>query len=125
MKFIKSVLFVLCLGLLCANLAISLENHVMIGTTLEELEASSEPSELIEPIELIEPEPIEPSVLDATVIEGLSRIYATGYQQRTLLMQRILCLEHAHQMHDGTPVRMCPLCNPPTPPRPERVATGN
>ena len=119
MKFIKSVLFVLCLGLLCANLAISLENHVMIGTTLEELEASSEP------IELIEPEPIEPVVLDTTVIEGLSRIYATGYRQRTLLMQRILCLEHAHQMHDGTPVRMCPLCNPPTPPKPERVAAGD
>ena len=47
---------------------------------------------------------------DAGVLQTLSVIQLQGYQQRTVLMQRILGLEHIHGMHRNTRVQMCPGC---------------
>jgi len=47
---------------------------------------------------------------DDGVSQSLSVIQLQGYQQRTILMQRILGLEHIHGMHRNTRVQMCPGC---------------
>jgi hypothetical protein len=70
------------------------------------------------------PEPPPKSVsLDPSVLKGMHESTSIGIQQRSILLQRLLGLEHIHRMHDGKPVQMCPACNSQTQTPPERVAT--
>ena len=105
-KFLKSLFALGLLALLCGQLAINIETNRMIRRVAE----------------TPEPQPLLPLPdLNPAVIEGIKQSTGIGIQQRSILLQRILGLEHTNQMHDGKPGQMCPLCNPP---RPQRVATG-
>ena len=47
---------------------------------------------------------------DPELMQHLKAIEAQGLQQRTILMQRTLGLEHVHGMHQGVKSSMCPGC---------------
>ena len=88
MKFLKASLIIITLGLLGANLALSIANHQkLMGQTSD-----------------------MPSMGDQLIIEKINQLGTHGHQQRTILMQRLLGLEHIHRMHPDNSMKMCPGC---------------
>ena len=108
MKLIKSMLVICAMGLLCSDLAVNLETHKMI----KQIEATKKA-------------PNKSSTPDVGVMQALSQVHLSGYQQRTILMQRIVGLEPIHGMHAGTKVQMCPGCNQPQPEQRQDNLTEN
>jgi len=106
MKFLKSLFALGLLALLCGQLAINIETNGIIRGVAERPEPQP---------------PLPPPDLNPAVLESIKQSTTIGIQQRSILLQRILNLEHTHQLHNGKPVQMCPLCNSQ---RPQRVATG-
>lgn len=94
MKILQAIFILGLLGMLCADLAINIETNKMIRRAGEAEQST------------------DPSGVDKNILQGLNQTYLSGIQQRTILMQRILGLEHVHGLHKaGQPVKMCPLCN--------------
>ena len=54
--------------------------------------------------------PDEPNLMQQSIIQQLNQIHLSGHQQRTVLLTRILGLEHIHGMHPENNVEMCPGC---------------
>ena len=104
MKLLQAIFVIGLLGMLCADLAINIETNKMIRSAGEAEQST------------------EPNGVDKNILQGLNQTYLSGIQQRTVLMQRLLGLEHVHGLHKaGQPIKMCPLCNTPQPqPSPNR-----
>ena len=88
MKFLKASLICMILGLLGANLGLSIANHQKL---------MNKPSDA-------------PSVGDQLIIQQINQLGTHGHQQRTILMQRLLGLEHIHNMHPENNIKLCPGC---------------
>ena len=96
MKLLQAILVFGLIGFLCADLAVNIENNKVMKR-IEEAKASEN--------------------LDQAILQNLNQINGIGIQQRSILMQRILGLEHVHGLHkSGQKIQMCPLCNTPQPP---------
>lgn len=52
----------------------------------------------------------QPSGAEAGIMSQMNAMHFQGHQQRTILMERILGLEHGHRMHVDTHIEMCPGC---------------
>ena len=96
MKFVKCSLAFLLLGMFCLQLALVIETRQSIKQ-LENKQQTELPSQ--------------------PILQALGQIHNYGHTQRSVMYQRILGLEHAHNMHVGVKVPMCPGCNAQQPPQ--------
>ena len=66
------------------------------------------------------------SKTEEAVLRTVNSAHLQGYQQRTILITRILVLEHVHGIHAGAKIPMCPGCQSTKPqeiPRQNLTAT--
>lgn len=87
MKVLKAILVVLFFGVLSWNTKLTLE---------------------ISDLQVIHRDALSPDT--GILIKEVRNVGNLGNQQRTILMQRVLGLEHAHQMHPESNIPMCPGC---------------
>tara|TARA_Y100000593_G_scaffold15834_2_gene31124 strand:+ start:653 stop:973 length:321 start_codon:yes stop_codon:yes gene_type:complete len=52
----------------------------------------------------------DPSSVEMGIMSQINAMHFQGHQERTVLMERVLGLEHIHGMHAGTHIEMCEGC---------------